>query len=315
MAILYRAMDLAIGRDVMVKVLREADPAGSLAARFVEEAQITGQLKHPGIPPLHDVGTLPDGRPFFVLKCVRGRTLQELLDEHPAPMADLGRFVAVFEEAARTVAYAHARGVAHRDLKPANVLVGAFGEVLVMDWGLARVLGDPAGASGEPPPSRDATARTRGEELVGTPAYMAPEQARGDVTDCRSDVFGLGGVLCAILTGAPPSGGRSEKEELSPEVPGDGSGLIARLDSCGADAELMALAKRCLSPNPAARPADASEVAALVTAYRAEAEHRFREAEARRIAAEVRADERRKRRWLQIALAVALGLLVVACLL
>jgi serine/threonine protein kinase len=220
----------------------------------------------------------------------------------------------VFEQMCQTVAYAHFRGVIHRNLKPANVMVGAFGEVQVIDWGLAKVLGAPAEARGSPPPGLGPATGLRAEEAVGTPGYMPLEQARGEVTDCRADVFALGVILCAILTGAPPFGGPSENEVVRTEAAGDMSGLLARLDGCGADANLVALAKRCLSPAPVDRPANAGEVANLVAAYRAAAGERSREAVASRIAAEVRADEGRKRRRLQLALAVTVALLVLACL-
>ena len=121
------------------------------ARRFVDEARITGQLQHPGIPPVHDLGTLPDGRPFLAMKLIKGRTLDALLRDRPDPAADRGRFVAAFEQVCQAVGYAHAHRVIHRDLKPANVMVGAFGEVQVMDWGLAKVLADgPARAPRRP---------------------------------------------------------------------------------------------------------------------------------------------------------------------
>src|SRR5262245_63094348 len=112
-----------------------------MARRFADEARITAQLQHPAIPPVHEVGTLPDGRPFLAMKLIKGQTLDALLASRPEPSVERGRFVAVFEQLCQAVAYAHAHGVIHRDLKPSNVMVGAFGEVQVMDWGLAKVLG------------------------------------------------------------------------------------------------------------------------------------------------------------------------------
>src|SRR5581483_10066840 len=187
-------------------LLREDYPADSaVRARFVAEAQITGQLQHPGIPAVHELGTLPDGRPFLAMKLVKGRTLHELLKERTDPAQERGRFVAVFEQVCQAVGYAHAHRVIHRDLKPGNIMVGAFGEVQVMDWGLAKVLTDHPGTGPDPQDDADATLGTeirslRGEDaltqagsLLGTPAYMAPEQAIGavDQLDARSDVFGL----------------------------------------------------------------------------------------------------------------------------
>src|SRR5579871_4940846 len=143
MGVVYRARDVALDRDVAVKLLADRYPAGSPAAqRFLSEARITGQLQHPGIPAVHQVGTLADGRPFLAMKLIKGKTLDVLLKDRANPSAERGRLLAVFEAVCQAVGYAHAHRVIHRDLKPANVMVGAFGEVQVMDWGLAKVLGE-----------------------------------------------------------------------------------------------------------------------------------------------------------------------------
>src|SRR5207253_1897778 len=127
--VVYRARDLGLQREVAVKILLDRYAGNTAAAeRFIAEARITGQLQHPGIPAVHQVGTLPDGRPFLAMKLIRGRTLSDLLAEGPVDT------LAVFEAICQAVAYAHAHGVIHRDLKPANVMVGSFGEVQVMDW-------------------------------------------------------------------------------------------------------------------------------------------------------------------------------------
>ena len=141
MGVVYRARDTVLDRDVAVKLLSNHYPADSPAAqRFLSEARITGQLQHPGIPAVHQVGTLADGRPFLAMKLIKGSTLETLLKYRPDPSADRGRLPAIFEAVCQAVGYAHAHRVIHRDLKPANVMVGAFGEVQVMDWGLAKVL-------------------------------------------------------------------------------------------------------------------------------------------------------------------------------
>jgi len=212
MGVVYRARDVALDREVAVKLLQDRYAPGSPAARrFLDEARITGQLQHPGIPPIHQAGTLPDGRPFLVMKLIKGRTLDRVLED-PATT----NVLAVFEAVCQAVAYAHARGVIHRDLKPANVMVGAYGEVQVMDWGLAKVLADTAGADETAEATRAVTeirdpggsdsGRTQAGSILGTPAFMPPEQAIGaiDQVDPRSDVFGLGAILAVILTGQPP---------------------------------------------------------------------------------------------------------------
>src|SRR5262245_58935873 len=219
MGCVRRARDPELGRDLAVKLLLKDTPEHR--ARFLAEARTTGRLQHPGVAPVLDAGRLPDGRPYFAMKLVQGRTLADLLKERPAPAHDLMRFLAVFEQVCQTLAYAHSRRVLHRDLKPGNVMVGVFGEVQVMDWGLAKVLSregprDGTAAEGGPKPLPETVTEVEdwdagGPGLAtrggwGTPAYMAPEQARGkwERLDQRADVFGLGAVLCDILTGRPP---------------------------------------------------------------------------------------------------------------
>jgi WD40 repeat protein/tRNA A-37 threonylcarbamoyl transferase component Bud32 len=297
-----RARDPHLGRDLAVKVLRgdgHTDPEA--LRRFVQEAQVCGQLQHPGIVPVHDLGRLPDGRPFFAMKLVKGRTLAELLRERAGPSDDLPRFLAVFEQVCQALAYAHSKGVIHRDLKPHNVMVGAFGEVQVMDWGLAKVR-RPQGGTAAGAVTAASVVRTvrsaAGDETsegqaMGTPAYMAPEQARGevDLLDERCDIFGLGAILCHVLTGQPPFTGGSPSEVHARAMRADLGGAFARLDGCGADAELVGLAKACLAAEAAGRPRDAGVLAVAVTAYQQAVQERLRQAELGRAAEQARAEE------------------------
>jgi serine/threonine protein kinase len=150
MGVVYRARDTALDRDVAVKLLSERYSADSPAAqRFLSEARIAGQLQHPGIPAVHQVGALADGLPFLAMKLIKGSTLEAILKHRTDPSADRGRLLAIFEAVCQAVGYAHAHRIIHRDLKPANVMVGAFGEVQVMDWGLAEVLGEKTPATAE----------------------------------------------------------------------------------------------------------------------------------------------------------------------
>ncbi len=285
----------------------------------VEEAQIGGQLQHPGIVPVYELGAFADRRPYFTMKLVKGRTLSALLKERQSPAHDLPRFLSVFEAICQTMAYAHARGVLHRDLKPSNVMVGSFGEVQVMDWGLAKVLKEGAGADespAQPAPDESLVATVRnasslGESqagsVMGTPAYMAPEQATGDVERIgrRADVFGLGSILCEILTGEPTYAGRGTLEVLRTALRGETADALARLDGCGAEAELIALAKDCLAVEPADRPRDAGLVAGRITAYVAGVQERVQAAERERAVAVAKAIEERRRRKVQLALAAS----------
>ena len=277
MGIVYRARDEDLGREVAIKTLLPELAGNPGAVRwFVEEARITGQLQHPGIVPVCCFGELPDGRPFLAMKLIKGRTLTYIRAAQQDVSADLPRFLAVFERVCQTIAYAHLREVIHRDLEPSNVMIGMFGEVQVIDWGLAKVLA----SGGRQPPefTSDAPATSdvaRGAHAprspggsalgwaLGTPAYMSPEQARGenDRHDTRTDVFGLGALLCHILTGRPPYSGASADELTREAAAADLTEAFARPDGCGADPALVALCKRCLAPEPVDRPADGGEVA------------------------------------------------------
>jgi serine/threonine-protein kinase len=327
MGAVLRGRDPELGRDLAVKVLLETyQQHPEMVRRFLEEAQIAGQLQHPGVVPVYELGRFPDDRPFFTMKLVKGQTLAELLKKRNTPLDELPRFLGIFEQVCHTVAYAHARGVIHRDLKPANVMVGSFGEVQVMDWGLAKVLSRAGGATEPEPDSEDGrtvirTARSgsmadgsQAGTVLGTPAYMPPEQANGDTgrLDERADVFSLGAVLCMVLTGETPYCGRNHGEIHRKAMRGDLADAFARLDGCGADAELVRLCKQCLAPEAADRPADAGVVRDHIAAYQAGVQERLRRAELERAAAQVKAAEERKRRKLTAALALAVLALVAA---
>jgi eukaryotic-like serine/threonine-protein kinase len=324
MGAIYKVRDPDLGRTLALKVLRDCHRDRlDLQRRFLEEAQIGGQLQHPGLVPVHELGHLPDRRPFFTMKLVKGRTLADLLRERPSAGADLPRFLTIFEQVCQTLGYTHSRGVIHRDLKPSNIMVGSFGEVQVMDWGLAKLLGQAPQA----PPTEGAvgastvyssrasscdSSATRAGTILGTPAYMPPEQARGQVDhlDERCDVFGLGAILCEILTGEPPYRGTQE-QVIAQATQGDLAEASGRLERCGAEPELVNLALQCLSFKPLDRLAHGGAVAEALTAYRAGVEQRVRHAELTSATARARATEERKRRKLTLALAGSLVLLVV----
>jgi serine/threonine-protein kinase len=321
MGAILKGRDPDLGRDVAIKVLREdlRDNA-DLVRRFVEEAQIGGQLQHPGVVPIYELGTFADHRPFFSMKLVKGQTLADLLAARPTPVDDLPRFLSIFAAIAQTMAYSHTRGVVHRDLKPSNVMVGSFGEVQVMDWGLAKVLprggviNDAKDGKEQPTETPIATARSDSDQelshagsVLGTPSYMPPEQARGeiDLIDERADVFALGSILCEILTGKPGFTGRSSAEILRKATRGDTADALKRLDGCGAEAELIALVRDCLAAEPEDRPHDANVVAERITSYLGGVQERVQAAERERAVAVARAVEERRRRKVQLALAAS----------
>jgi eukaryotic-like serine/threonine-protein kinase len=253
MGTVYLARDETLGRDVAIKV---SNAVASVAweRRLQTEARVLATLEHPGIVPIHDVGRLVDGRLFYVMKRVRGRTLFAELSALP----ELGDRLRIFERICEPVAFAHAHGVIHRDLKPDNIMVGAFGEVMVMDWGVAKVPGTdadveargPAGAPGE---------QTGAGTVLGTPGFMPPEQARGaaDEIDERADVYGLGGILFMLLTGlAPP-----------PRAEDAVAAMLA--DDRTIPRPLRAVCARAMAPVRADRYATVPALAADVARYRA----------------------------------------------
>jgi serine/threonine protein kinase len=326
MGAVLKGRDTDLGRDLAVKVLleRHRDNPG-LIRRFIEEAQIGGQLQHPGIVPVYELGCFDDRRPFFTMKLVKGHTLAALLEARPDPAADRPRFLAIFEAVCQTMAYAHARGVIHRDLKPGNVMVGSFGEVQVMDWGLAKVLRSETVIDRNTPEiERETilqTARSGSEthashagSVLGTPEYMPPEQARGelDAVDERADVFALGAILCEILTGQPPYSGRTPVEIHRKGTRGDLAEALERLARSGGDAELVELARRSMARQPKDRPRDAGELARAITAYLAGVQDRLRAAELARAEAQARTIEERKRRTTQLRMAAAILLILGA---
>jgi serine/threonine protein kinase len=228
MGAVYRVHDKELDRQVAMKVLAAPDPSGELAARLLLEARFLARLEHPGIVPVYDAGVLPDGRAYCVMKHVSGQRLDAWLATGPSRTATLE----LVARLAETVAFAHAHGVIHRDLKPANVMVGEYGEALVLDWGVAKQIGATDVASGTTAPSGSQELTHHGA-IVGTTSWMAPEQSRGEPADQRSDVYSLGTLLaqvagdddtpalaavCARATAAAPADRYPTADELAKDI-------------------------------------------------------------------------------------------------
>ena len=247
MGAVFEAHDEWLGRAVAIKISNAPVPGSDLESRLRQEARVLARLEHPGIVPVHDLGLLGDGRLFYVMKLVQGGTLEQ----HAARLDTEHARIGMFERITETVAFAHAAGVVHRDLKPSNVMVGRFGEVLVLDWGVARLMHQSTdrAAAGETAASsdrrNDAPATDPGTRL-GTPGFMSPEQAGGDhdAVSPASDVYALGALLFWLWAGEPP--------------PFDG--IRTRLAACSPSPSrrLVAIVLRCLEPRPESRYADAA---------------------------------------------------------
>ncbi len=280
---IVRALDRRLGREVALKLLLRPRP--DLIARFAREAQVTARLEHPSIVPVHEAGWLPDGQPFFAMKLVEGRSLRRVVRDAESPEARFALLPNVLA-VADAIAYAHRRGVLHRDLKPGNVLVGSFGETVVIDWGLAKVEGlaepEPVSQAHHPPSGlRAGAVETADGEVMGTPQYMPPEQARGEPVDARADVYALGAILYEVLSGQMPY----EEDEGVPNLldvvatrpPRPFSQVAPE-----APTDLVAIVERAMARAPERRYRDAAEMAEELRRYatgQLVASHRYTAAE------------------------------------
>ena len=282
MAVVYQALDPRLKRTVAIKLLHEPIPSERLRTRFLAEAQLTAQLQHPNIVPVHEVDTTPEGRLWFAMKQVEGQTLLDILrglaggDAMMQLRWSLKPLLRAFVQVCQAAAYAHEQGVLHRDLKPANIMLGRFGEVLVLDWGVSLLVGS---ATAEPaaPRGTDSGSSLRHVPVdatvdgasVGTPGYMAPEQALAERAHLgpQTDVFGLGAILYEILTLERAFPGDSPQAVVYSMMAGEVEEPRGRAPERGIDAEVAEIAMRALARNPAARFSSALDLAEAVEDY------------------------------------------------
>ena len=281
------ARDNDIGREVAVKRLHPGMRSPGVLARFAEEVRTIGSLEHPNIVPIHDVGVEDNGDYYFVMKYVAGETLESIIDKLAAGDRDAhARFgaerrIQIFMALLEAVSFAHSKGILHRDIKPANVMVGAYGEVVLMDWGIAKRLRDdgpalPAetgpGSARAEKGSRGALFQTRSGELIGTPAYMSPEQSRGEPIDERSDVYSLSVLLYELLTLQHPLEGKTTLSEMLHAISHEAptlAGAVSHPHQPSVAMDLSWYLRKGLAKNPADRY---ESVAAMITRLERRAE-------------------------------------------
>jgi serine/threonine-protein kinase len=282
--------DRVIGREVALKaVLRPHAAKGELRARFIREARVQGQLEHPAIVPVYDFGTDADGQPFFTMKRVRGVTLERVIDAlqrgdaATARLYSRHKLLAAFVQVCLAIDFAHERGVIHRDLKPSNVMLGGYGEVYVLDWGVAKVRSasstmaetssvpairiDDGATSAARVDTGEKSAPTAAGAVLGTPGYMAPEQLRGDEVDPRTDVYALGGILFELLTLQPLHGTGTLAAMMKRALEGADARASVRAADREVPPELEEVCVRACAVDRAQRYASAREIADAVDAY------------------------------------------------
>ncbi|MBI4952564.1 MAG: protein kinase [Myxococcales bacterium] len=265
MGTVLRGRDRVLYREVAIKVLDPSAAQPEWVGRFVDEARITGQLEHPSIVPVHDLGIDPTtGAPYFTMKLVRGVSFAQWLASPARPVGSSERLaegLEIFIRVCEAISYAHSRGVIHRDLKPSNLMVGEFGEVYVMDWGVARVVGPGVDVRGDTGPPTEPPE----EGIVGTVAYMAPEQlSPGARCDTRTDVFGLGAILYQLVTGALPYDDKAAAQRIERARRAAYRPVYELVDERVVSRRIVQIIDRAMAFDPAARYATAAELRADV---------------------------------------------------
>jgi serine/threonine-protein kinase len=284
MGLVHLGWDLNLQRHVAIKLIRQDRKEDKRnRQRFLREARIASRLRHPGILGLHDFSVDSSGSGYIIMDLITGKTMEQAILESNVDETKRQSLLTTFLQICQAISFAHANGVVHRDLKPANIMVGDYGLATVLDWGLAKVIGMTGEQDDDFNEKLNATKKQaetfelddRHQEtfntmigtVMGTPHYLAPEQARGESADFRADVFSLGGILCHLLTGSPPFVGENFKDVYHQSVSGDVTRSLDQLDRCGAPIPIAQLTKRCLEPNLERRPKDAGFLVSVLKEY------------------------------------------------
>lgn len=284
MGLVHLGWDLNLQRHVAIKLIRQDRKEDKRnLQRFLREARIASRLRHPGILGIHDFSVDSSGSGYIIMDLITGKTMEQAILESHVDETKRQSLLTTFLQICQAISFAHANGVVHRDLKPANIMVGDYGLATVLDWGLAKVIGmtgeqdedlnEELNATEKQAETfalddrRQETFNTMIGTVMGTPHYLAPEQARGESADFRADVFSLGGVLCYLLTGSPPFVGENFKDVYQQSVSGDVRRALEQLDRCGAPIPIVQLTKRCLEPNLERRPKDAGFLVSVLKEY------------------------------------------------
>lgn len=328
-----RQLERPLAGKVLLKKFRKHVGANQ---RLEREARLTGFLQHPGVPPIYDLGELVCGSKYLVMKLVEGETFAEKLSSKSHE--PLHESLAIFEQVVQTIAYAHDQGIVHRDIKPQNIMVGKFGEVQVMDWGMAKAFNS-SGRQSEAiefpnpipkvvssasdtavnsvdsslqDPKRDVTIAG---DVFGTPAYMPPEQAQGKTEKLgpTADVFSLGAVLFEILTGSRLHADTPVDDLINKAALGDLNDSLIKLDQCDADEAIKTICKKCLATDPKRRPAEAGTIAEELSSYLTAVQAKVKKLELTQATTELKLTEERKRRKLTLSLAtIVMGAMLIS---
>ena len=318
MGVVYRGQDNLIDRSVALKTIRtDVSNSDEVEKRFIAEAKLCGQLEHPGIVPVYDMGQLKDGRPYLLMKLIEGKTLQETLADQKENQST--RLLQMFVQVCRAVGFAHSKNIVHRDLKPGNVMVGNHGEVQVMDWGLAKKIGEPSIEESDTNRTVDHYLKanpagrfvTLDGTVCGTPNYMAPEQANGEIRqiDKTSDVFALGVILYELVVGESLYQGSIQETLEQARNCHVKSRLNLVHEKC--DKELGQIIRDCLEVEKSKRPSNAQQLRDRIEAYLDSVDQRIKQAELDEQEALLLAKAERKRRRLTSVFSAAIIVLVL----